>query len=66
MPINQAEIVQMVQNLWGVLSKESLLAQLPFVDDVSAELERIEEEANPDPYATNSPFAEPVEDNPLE
>lgn len=36
----------MVQQLSGIASRETLLAQLPFVEDVQKELEAIEEENN--------------------
>ena len=54
LPVNESEVVSMIQQLYGVLSKETLLAQLPFVDDVEAELQRIE--GQDDPYASNNPF----------
>ena len=41
----------MVNNLRGIVSNETLLLQLPFVDDVAAELERIEEENSYDTLA---------------
>ena len=44
----------MVNNLRGLVSDETLLAQIPFIKDVAAELERIEKQNEPylDPYGT--------------
>lgn len=44
MPKNLLEISQYVANLWGKVSAKTLLAQIPFVDDVEAELKAVEEE----------------------
>jgi len=45
LPKNLLEISQIVANLWGKVSKKTLLSQVPFVDDVGAELEAVEKEA---------------------
>lgn len=44
MPKNLLEISQWVSNLWGKVSRKTLLSQIPFVDDVDAELKAVEEE----------------------
>lgn len=44
MPKNLLEISQIVSNLWGKVSRKTLLSQVPFVDDVESELEAVEEE----------------------
>lgn len=44
MPKNLLEISQWVSNLWGKVSKKTLLSQIPFVDDVETELAAVEEE----------------------
>ena len=44
MPKNLLEISQIVSNLWGKVSRKTLLSQIPFVDDVDEELKAIEEE----------------------
>lgn len=44
MPKNLLEISQWVANLWGKVSKKTLLSQIPFVDDVEAELAAVEQE----------------------
>lgn len=46
MPINLSEHIQTAKDLYGIVSKETLLAQLPFVDDVKAELDKLQEESN--------------------
>lgn len=52
-PSNDVDIANMVNTLSGIVSDETLLAQIPFVEDVEAELERVkkqkedEKEANP-------------------
>ena len=44
LPVNVMEVANMINNLRGIVSNETLLLQLPFVEDVAAELQRIEEE----------------------
>ena len=44
MPKNLLEISQIVSNLWGKVSRKTLLSQVPFVDDVDNELEAVEKE----------------------
>ena len=44
MPKNLLEISQYVANLWGKVSAKTLLAQVPFVDNVEDELQAVEEE----------------------
>ena len=50
LPTNDTEIADMVNKLSNVASTETLLAQLPFVDDVNKEMERIEEEKKKNPF----------------
>lgn len=45
MPKNLLEISQIVANLWGKVSKKTLLSQIPFVEDVDSELAAVEKEA---------------------
>lgn len=50
LPINISEIIQSVNNVTGIVSHKTQLAMLPFIQDVDAELEQLEEEkeaANP-------------------
>lgn len=44
MPKNLLEISQIVSNLWGKVSRKTLLSQVPFVDDVDEELKAVEKE----------------------
>lgn len=45
LPKNLLEISQMVANLWGKVSRKTLLAQIPFVEDPEEELKVVEKEA---------------------
>ena len=53
-PANLTEIAQMISQLDGIVSNETLLAQVPFVDDVQAELEKLKEEQ--EQAKMNNPF----------
>lgn len=44
LPTNDVDIASMVNSLKDIVSTETLLAQIPFVDDVQAELEKVEQE----------------------
>ena len=44
LPKNLLEISQIVSNLWGKVSRKTLLSQVPFVDDVDEELKAVEKE----------------------
>lgn len=44
LPRNLLEISQIVANLWGKVSRKTLLSQVPFVDDVDEELKALDEE----------------------
>ena len=43
-PSNDTDIANMVNTLKDIVSEETLLAQIPFVDDVQAELEKVKKE----------------------
>ena len=43
-PSNDTDIANMVNTLKDIVSEQTLLAQIPFVDDVQAELERVKTE----------------------
>lgn len=45
MPKNLLEISQIVANLWGKVSKKTLLSQVPFIGDVDEEVKAVEKEA---------------------
>ena len=44
LPVNMTETIQLVNALKGTVSDKTLLAQIPFVKDVEAELEALEEQ----------------------
>ena len=44
LPINLTETIQLVNSLKGTVSDATLLAQLPFIDDVQAELEAVQKQ----------------------
>ena len=43
-PSNDTDIANMVNTLKDIVSEETLLAQIPFVEDVQAEVERLKAE----------------------
>ena len=45
LPKNLLEISQIIANLWGKVSKKTLLSQVPFVDNVEDEVAAVEKEA---------------------
>lgn len=53
LPVNTTEIIQLVNSLKGIVSDKTLLSQIPFIDDVEAELEAVQKEkqANMDLYS---------------
>lgn len=44
LPKNLLEISQIIANLWGKVSRKTLLSQVPFVEDVDEELKALDEE----------------------
>lgn len=67
LPKNLLEISQYVSNLWGKVSKKTLLSQIPFVDNVEEELKAVEEEEQEAAERQKSIFGvqqnEPLEDD---
>ncbi len=53
-PSNDTDIANMVNILSGIVSDETLLAQIPFVEDVEAELERLSKQKENEKL--NNPF----------
>ena len=53
-PTNDIDIANMVNTLSGIVSEETLLAQIPFVEDVAGEIERLDKEKEKD--KENNPF----------
>lgn len=47
-PSNDTDIANMVNTLSGIVSDETLLAQIPFVEDVEAELKRVKQQKEED------------------
>ena len=69
MPKNLLEISQIVSNLWGKVSKKTLISQIPFVTDVDTEIEAGEKEAqealeHQKELFGNEPNTPPDEDDP--
>lgn len=44
LPINEDDVSTMVKNLNGIVSKKTLVGQLPFVEDAEAEIEQLQKE----------------------
>lgn len=57
LPVDTQEIVSMVNSLRGLVSDKTLIAQLPFITDIDAELDAIEKqnEKNAELYDFNKP-----------
>lgn len=50
LPANETELANMVNTLDGIVSTETLLAQLPFIDDVQGEMDKLEKEKEANPF----------------
>lgn len=50
LPTNETEIVNIIEKLNGICSTETLLAQIPFVQNVQTELERIQKQKETQPF----------------
>ena len=50
LPTNDTEIASMVSTLSGIVSNETLLAQVPFVEDVDNEQKKVEKEQQSNPW----------------
>jgi SPP1 family phage portal protein len=62
MPQNLVELAQMVGQLKGIVSDETLIALLPFVTDVTMEIERLAEQSEGIPDLDNLPPVGDVDD----
>ena len=63
LPKNVTEIAQTVSSLDGIVSRETLLSQIPFVEDALVEIEKVKEESG----GLHSPRDnEPPEEEPLD
>lgn len=60
LPSSILDTVNMVNSLRGLVSDETLLAQIPFIKDVAQELERLEKQNEPylDPYSAPEQVSE--------
>ena len=60
LPSSILDTVNMVNSLRGLVSDETLLAQIPFIKDVAQELERLEKQNEPylDPYTATEQVSE--------
>ena len=59
-PNNETETAEMLNNLRGMVSTETLISQLPFIEDAKLELERLEKENELNSY--DLPFTDIEED----
>ncbi len=64
LPANLTETIQLVNSLKGTVSDKTLLSQLPFVDDVDAELEAVQKQKEANMSLFN--FTEPTVDDDLD
>ncbi len=57
-PVDYSSLITLVNNLKGTVSDATLLKQLPFIDDVNAELEKVQEQkqANMKLYSFDTPM----------
>ena len=60
LPVNITETIQLVNALKGTVSDKTLLAQIPFIDDVEGELEAVNEQkqANMELFSFGAPATE--------
>lgn len=61
LPVNLQEIASMIATLDGKVSLETLLAQLPFVDDPATEVEKVEEEKDRNAMRNQEAFGMPFD-----
>ena len=55
-PADEQAVINMVNSLQGIVSNETLLAQIPFITDVKAELERVEAQKKANAVAYGLPL----------
>lgn len=63
-PADEAALINIVNSLKGTVSDKTLLGLLPFIDDINAELEALEEQKahNMELYGFNAPITDNEED----
>ena len=60
-PINEDDVASMVKNLNGIVSKKTLVSQLPFVEDVDQEMEQLNQELKQSIFFANPQLEEKEE-----
>lgn len=60
-PINEDDVASMIKNLNGIVSKKTLVSQLPFVEDVDQEMEQLNQELKQSIFFAN-PYLEEKEE----
>ncbi len=65
LPVNTTETIELVNALKGIVSDKTLLSQIPFIDDVQAELEAVQKQkkANMEMYSFGNPHLHDDEDD---
>lgn len=65
LPVNTTETIELVNALKGTVSDKTLLSQIPFIDDVQAELEAVQKQkkANMDMYSFGNPHTDDEDDD---
>ena len=61
--LNEGEVIDNISKSVGIISDETLVAQHPWVDDVQAELERLDEQKNMEEFALGMMQGQNVPDN---
>ena len=62
LPTNETEIANMVNQLRGLVSEETLVAQIPFVSDVASEVEKLQQEKEMNMSLYNFNFDKEIDD----
>lgn len=65
LPVNTTEVADMINKLRGLISNETLISQLPFVEDVTAELDKVAQENELSAAASIFDGQEDVSNEPL-
>ena len=60
-PINEDDVASMVKNLNGIVSKKTLVSQLPFVEDVDQEMDQLNQELKQSIFFANPQLEEKEE-----
>jgi SPP1 family phage portal protein len=60
-PINEEDVANMIKNLNGIVSKKTLVSQLPFVEDIDQEMEQLNQELKQSIFFANPQLEEKEE-----